>query len=140
MRPFGRPYYDVSGLTLDLCRFPVIQARIVEMGIIKIETVPRCIALKPNAQIPINFRQALEATSIAANVRQQNDSLQHTRSRRSRVHIPVNISVTDGWKVGVDRRPKNTSVNIDHEAWSSEELREDLVKIRALPDVPQGCA
>lgn len=34
------------------------------------------------------------------------------------------------------RRTKNTPVNIQHELRGSEELAEDLVKTRALPDVP----
>jgi hypothetical protein len=37
----------------------------------------------------------------------------------------------------MDRRAKYTPVDIDHEPLGSKELREDLVKIGALADVPQ---
>lgn len=45
--------------------------------------------------------------------------------------------MTDGWKAGVDRRAKDTTVDIYPELRSPMELGEDLVEIRTLPDIPQ---
>jgi hypothetical protein len=110
----------------------VVQPRIEEIKI-----VPERVPFKSGVQFSINLRNALETTPIAANVGQQYDGLQRTRSRHPRVGVPVNTSVTDGRQARMDWGAKNTPVDIHHEPWASKELPEHLVEIRGLPDVPQ---
>ena len=59
-----------------------------------------CVKLQPGVQISIDLRQALEATLVAADIRQQDDGLQRSRPRQTRVGVPMNSSPTDAGKRG----------------------------------------
>jgi len=110
----------------------MIQPRIEE-----IEIVTRGVPFEPRFQILINPGQALKTTFVAVNVRQQYDGLQRARTWRPGVGIPVNRAVAEVRQVRTNGRAKDTAVDIDHEPRVTKEFREELVKIRALPDIPK---
>jgi hypothetical protein len=119
----GRPQNDISRLAFDLCRLPVLQARVEEIKIL-----PARVLSESYLQVLINLRKALETTSIPANIGQQYDTLQRTRSQHPGISVPVDGSVIEGREVRMDRRAKDTSVDVHHQPRSSEELAEDLVE------------
>jgi hypothetical protein len=132
MRQLGRPKNNVTGFTLDLCRYAVLQPRIEEIKIASTR-----VPVQPRLQVLIDVGQTLVSAPIAIDISEQYHALQRSWSCCSWVGVPVNIASANGGPLWMARRPEKTAVDIDHQPMCSPEFAENLIEVRGLPDIPK---